>query len=262
MEGQRRYILCFNPVLFKDQRKARKHAITMFQSFVETLNEELGQAKKSRQRKTTYKKFKDKLSKAKIDSFVDIKLRVYHLKKSTSGSIRTYRAEVVTDDAAMCEAGRLDGFWLLVTNYSDKIEEGFEFSAEDLINPYREKLIIESAFRDIKSFIYISPVFVWTETHVKAHYSCCVLGHLINRTITQRLHKNIGNVTPEIVSHERFYRKLSDCKIDRIEVKNTSLSTYNMTIPTEEQKELLERVGLTKLLSSKVVNKVRNSEIH
>ncbi len=91
MEGQRRYILCFNPVLFKDQRKARKHAITMFQSFVETLNEELGQAKRSRQRKAMYKKFKDKLIKAKIDSFVDIKLRVYHLKKSTSGSIRTYR---------------------------------------------------------------------------------------------------------------------------------------------------------------------------
>jgi transposase len=262
VDGQRRYILCFNPVLFKDQRKARKQAIANFQSFVETLNEELRQAKKSRQNKATYKKFKDKLTKAKINSFVDVKLRVFHVKKSTVGSIRTYKAEVVVDDVAMREAGILDGFWLLVTNHSDKVDNEFEFSSEDLINPYREKLIIESAFRDIKSFIDISPVFVWTELHVKAHYSCCVLGHLINRTITQRLHENKGKVTSDIVSHERFYKELSDCQIDLIEIKDTGLSTYNMTIPTNAQKEFLKRVGLTGLLSFEVVNKARNSKIY
>ncbi len=161
VDGERRYILCFNPVLFKDQRKARKQAIANFRSFVENLNEELRKAKKSRQRKATYKKFKDKLVKAKINSFVDVNLRAFHVKKSSS--IRTYKAEVIVDHAAMCEAGRLDGFWLLVTNHSTNADGEFEFSAEDLINPYREKVIIESSFRDIKSFLDISPIFVWTK---------------------------------------------------------------------------------------------------
>ncbi len=133
-------------------------------------------------------------------------------------------------------------------------------SAEDLINPYREKLIIESSFRDIKSFIDINPVFVWTELHVKAHYSCCVLGHLVNRTLTVRLHENKGKVTSEIVAPERFYKELSDCQIDLIEIKDTGLSTYNMTIPTDAQKELLIRTGLTGLLSFEVVKKARNSK--
>lgn len=51
------------------------------------------------------------------------------------------------------------------------------------------------------------------------------------------------------MAHERFYEKLSDCQINKIEVDNVSLKTYKLTRPTEEQKELLERVGLTKLLS-------------
>ncbi len=159
----------------------------------------------------------------------------------------------------MCEAGRLDGFWLLVTNHSTNTSGEFEFSAEDLINPYRDKVIIESSFRDIKSFLDISPIFVWTELHVKAHYSCCVLGHLTNRTITNRLHDNKGEATSEIVSHERFYKKLSGCKIDRMEIKNTGLSSYNMTMPTASQKELLKRVGLTRLLSFEVVKKIRSA---
>jgi transposase len=248
--GKRRYILCFNPVLFKDQRKSRDRAVADFRIFAENLNEELGNAKKSRQRKATYKKFKDQLIKAKINSFVDVKLHTYHVrKKHAKNPIRTYKADVIVNADMMVENGRFDGFWLLVTNHTFAINGEFEMPPEDLINPYREKTIIESAFRDIKSFIDMSPVFVWTESHVKAHYSCCVLAHLINRTITFRLHENKGKTTNHIVSHERFYNELSDCKIDHIEIKDTGLSVYNMTASTEEQEELLMRVGLSDLLS-------------
>ena len=48
VEGKRRCILCFNPQLFKDQRKATSQAIENFQWFVNTLNEQLCKAKKSR----------------------------------------------------------------------------------------------------------------------------------------------------------------------------------------------------------------------
>ena len=60
--GERRYILCFNPQLFKDQRHGRKNAVADFQAFVEELNIELCAAKKSRQRKPTSEKFKGRLA--------------------------------------------------------------------------------------------------------------------------------------------------------------------------------------------------------
>ncbi len=41
VDGKRRYILCFNPQLFKDQRKARKQSIENFRMFTDNLNTEL-----------------------------------------------------------------------------------------------------------------------------------------------------------------------------------------------------------------------------
>ena len=253
-EGKRRYILCFNPEMFKDQRKARKQAVADFHAFVDNLNTELHEAKNSRQRKPTYNKFKQRLIKTKLTAFVDVKLRVVHVKRETTdGSIRTYKATVVVDETEMRKAGRLDGFWLLVTNHTEKVNDVFKVPSEEVIIPYRDKLVIESAFRDIKSFVEVKPLYVWTEAHVKAHYTCCVLSHLINRTLTIRLHKNEGCATKQLVAHEKLYKKLSGCQIDHIQVDNVGLSTYSMTRATSDQKELIERVGLTKLLSPQVL---------
>jgi len=159
----------------------------------------------------------------------------------------------VVNEDAMRHAGRLDGFWLLVTNHSEKGTDDFKLPAQEVIRPYQEKVVIESSFRDIKSFIDIAPVYVWTEAHVKAHYTICVLSHVINRTLTLRLHRHRGDTTKAIVSHERLYETLSSCQIDRIAVENVQLSTYNMTRPNLEQQELLERVGLINLLNRDVV---------
>lgn len=262
VEGERRYILCFNPQLFKDQRKAREQAVDDFQVFVKELNEELRQAKKSRQRGPTYDKFKRRLEKKKLSGFVDVQLKVEHVRrKAADGSereVRTYIGEVVVDEAQMLLAGRLDGFWLLVTNHKEKEGEVFRLPAEEAIIPYRDKVVIESAFRDIKSFVEVAPVHVWTEYHVKAHYTICVLAHLVNRTLILRLHKHPGDLTRDVVSHEKLYQKLSGCLIDHIKVENVGMSTYNMTKTTDEKKELLQRVGLENLLSNDVVKKVRH----
>lgn len=256
VEGKRRYILCFNPQLFKDQRKARSQAVENFHGLVNTLNEQLHKAKKSRNRKPTYARFERHLSKLKLKGFVDVTLQVKHLKVRPSPSrdgqrkIRTYQARVVLDKVKMLHAGRLDGFWLLVTNHKEKTKEGFKLSALEAIKPYRDKVVIESAFRDIKSFVEIEPIFVWTPLHVKAHYTICVLAYLINRTLTLRLHKHKGDTTCNIVAHQKLYKELSDCLIDHIEVENVQKSAQKMTRPSPKQEELLTRVGQKKLITS------------
>jgi len=263
VEGRRRYILCFNPQLFKDQRKARNQAIENFKCFTNSLNEELQSAKKSRQRKATYKKFKQKITKFKLTGFVDVELRIKHVtnKKSdgTMQKVRTYYGTVTVDDKSKQEASELDGFWLLVTNHIEREGDSFNMSAQQAITPYRDKVVIEAAFRDIKSFVQVAPVCVYTEAHVKAHYTICVLSHLINRTLTLRLHENKGEKTKEIVSHERLFKNLSSCMIDHIEVQNIGLSTHNLSRATEEQMELLGRIGLTNLPSCDIVKNIKSA---
>ena len=261
VEGERRYILCFNPQLFKDQRKAREKAVESFSGFVNDMNAELSCARKSRQRKATLKKFQRKLEKKKLTGFVKVALKSRRIKcKSDDGSesdVRSYAASAVVDKGEMLHAGRLDGFWLLVTNHKARHRGVFDMHAADLIRPYREKTIIESSFRDIKSFVEVSPVHVWTKSHVRAHYTICVLAHLINRTLTLRLHENPGEETKDIFTHGKLYETLASCMIDHIEVENVGQSTYNMTKATHIQKELLQRLSMSRLLADDVVKAAR-----
>jgi len=250
-EGKRRYILCFNPQLFKDQRKARRLAVENFNMALKQLNAELCEAKKSRNRKSTNAKFKHYLTKFKIKGFVKVDLKIKHItvksSNETQRTIRTYQAATIVDKKKMLDSGKLDGFWLLVTNHSEKTKQGFKVSAQQAIEPYRDKVVIESAFRDIKSFIEIEPFFVWTPIHVMAHYTICSLSYLINRTLTLRLHKKKGDITKNVVAHAKLYEELSECQIDCIEVENVQKSQNKITRPTNRQEELLNRVGLKKL---------------
>ncbi len=84
VEGKRRYILCFNPQLFKDQRKARDQAVANLRSYTNDLNTELQEAKKSRQHKATYRKFKNVIKKYKLTDFADVTLQILNLKRNYS----------------------------------------------------------------------------------------------------------------------------------------------------------------------------------
>ncbi len=115
--GKRRYILCFNPQLFEDQRKARKQALVDFKIFANDLNKELLEAKNSRKRPSTNNKFKRRLEKIKLNGFVKITLSKKILDKKENGSsrkIRTYQGKVVVDEDGMCMAGKKR--WILVVS--------------------------------------------------------------------------------------------------------------------------------------------------
>lgn len=243
----RRYLLCFNPQLYCDQQKARQEAIDSFEYFVRRTNRELREAEKSRNDKSTLKKFIDELTKLHLKDFVTLHLKKKKLTKETptkTKQVHTYECHYEVDEPKKVLAGRLDGFWMAVTNHIDPTTK----PAADIINPYREKVEIEWSFRDIKSFIEISPVRVWSIDHVKAHYTICVLAHLLNRTLSRALHDNKGGNSKEIVSHEELYRKLTSCRLNKISTKDGKQSRWTLTSATDTQRDLLHRLGFSRLL--------------
>jgi hypothetical protein len=142
--GQRRYILCFNPGLFTHQRRARQQALASFRTVVDNLNAELRAAKKTRHYQPPYAKFKRHLDRLKLKAFTDVHLRaVSGPGANPDTAIRTYQATVVVNESAMRHAGRCDGFWLLVTNHTEKVDDHFNLAASEVIRPYREKVVIE-----------------------------------------------------------------------------------------------------------------------
>ena len=243
VKNKRRYILCFNPQLFRDQRNAREKNIGILKNeIIIELNEELRQAKKSRQFDTTEKKFKKFIAKLKLSSFLSIELK--DIKVINNGNeVSSFQGELKMNNIAKLETIKLDGFWMLVTNLSEKDNENkFLVSSEKALNPYREKVIIENAFRDIKSFLEIAPVYVWLEKHVKSHYTICVLAYLINRTMSNLLKENTGELSKDIKTHKSVYEELENASINEIYIKNLEQSSYCLTELTKKQKEILTRL--------------------
>lgn len=256
--SKRRYILCFNPQLCSDQKKAQRQAIAKFESSVRSINQELLCAKNSRSEESSLNKFKNEMS-IEQKGYLEIKLRKKTIELETEQGtkrISTYQGKVVIDEQKWQTAGRLDGFWMLVTNHNERTENGaFSQDAEAVIKPYREKVVIESAFRDIKSCIEIAPVHVWTLEHVKAHYTICVLAYLLDRTLTLKLHERPGICSEKVVAHTRLYSELETCLINHTKVAGTSMEAAGLTQPTPVQKELIERIGLTHLLQEDLIKK-------
>lgn len=252
-ENNRRYILCFNPQLFKDQRKAKETAIKNYREFVETLNRELLLAKNSRCEDATKNKFLKHLVNLKLKNILEVSVKEVKIKskdiKGQEKVTKTFKGIIgAIDQKKLNESGKLDGFWLLVTNHYEKSAGQFLLSSENAINPYRDKTIIESAFRDIKSFIDIEPIGVWTDKHVKAHFTICVLAYFVNRVICMKLHQNKGNLTQDIITHQTAYKALSDATIDKIKINNAGIQGYKISGINDSIKEIVDRLKMPDII--------------
>jgi hypothetical protein len=83
------------------------------------------------------------------------------------------------DQAAIDEAARLDGYYLIVTSETD-------WEDSRILDAYRELWRIEESFKVTKTGGLDSrPVWVWTEGHIRAHFLTCYLALLIVR-LSQR----------------------------------------------------------------------------
>ena len=83
------------------------------------------------------------------------------------------------DEEAIAAAAALDGYYLIVTSETD-------WPDRRILDAYRELWRIEESFRVTKTGGLDSrPVWVWTDSHIRAHFLTCYLALLIVR-LTQR----------------------------------------------------------------------------
>jgi len=148
-EKRRRYIVCHNP-----QQAERE----------------------SHHREQVVAEIKDTLARHKDRSAS----RKWAAKLRASGRYGRYmtvdkRGNVRLDTAAVKEAARYDGKWVLITN-DDSL------SAEDAAAAYKGLLVIERCFRSLKSTqIEMRPMYHWLGRRIEAHVKICVLALLIQR---------------------------------------------------------------------------------
>jgi hypothetical protein len=86
-------------------------------------------------------------------------------------------ARLLLVDAARAEAdAQLDGYWLVHTSLTDTPDR-------EVLDKYKELWRIEDTFRVSKTDLKARPVFVWTPTHIEAHFLICFLALLTERLL-------------------------------------------------------------------------------
>ena len=197
-ERRRRYILCFNPKEAERQRIHREEIVAM-------LEEELAGHKD-----------RDASAQWAVELLASKRYKRY-LKTTEAGKIRL-------DRAAITEAKRYDGKWVLETN-DDTI------SLEDAALGYKGLLVIERCFRSLKrTQIKMIPMYHWAARRIETHVKICVLALLIERVAERECGE----------PWSRIRRNLA--KLQAIEFQNDQHSFFQINSAPEACRELMKKL--------------------
>ena len=82
-----------------------------------------------------------------------------------------------------------DGLMVYITDHTEMDDDKlyFKMSAYEIVKHYQDKFVVENAFRELKSFLELRPMFVRSEEHIKGHFDITVMSYFINNYIYRKL---------------------------------------------------------------------------
>ncbi len=253
--ADKRYVVGFNPTLFEEQRNARRKRIERVLEFVREKNEALGKAKKSINGKTLSRSVDTRMK--GLRRLYDFALEPKTLKlvkDAARGSIRkihSFEIRLMPKTEKIEQAKLLDGVCAFITNNKEQEAELYLYAAEKVIASYRAKDKIEKAFRNIKSFIDFTPIYVFKEEHVRAHYTLCVLAYLLNTVITNQVKEATA-----LRSSSAIYEELSGGIIGHLTTPSDPEGVKKLKSPTPLQKSILSALDCEYLTDPKHIKRL------
>lgn len=257
-EGKR-YVVGFNPTLFGEQRRIRQEQIDRLLGFIFQKNKDLKQVKKSLRKESLTQAVSKRLKGVKSFYTLQFEPFAYQMPKTSKKgaqlkTIQSFQISFEVHAENLAQAKLLDGVCVFITNDRDLDKTGnLKYPAHRVIGSYRAKAKVEEAFREIKSFVELNPIYVVKPEHVKAHYTLCVLAYLMNVSITLQV-KEAG--TTSLKSASAIYHELSRCILGEFKAEAQGNSVYKTTTATSVQKEILSALNCRELLQKSSLKKL------
>jgi len=172
---QKRYVVCHNPDEETRQRKHREKLVAQLDAELTSMRQGKGHSKRACELITSGRYGK-------------------YVRQTSTG-------KVLLDKAAIEDAARYDGKWVITSN-DDTL------TAEDLALGYKQLLRVEQCWRQMKSGLKMRPVFHHAPWRIQAHVSICVLSLLLERVAEIRAGDTWRNIcaqleTLKVVEYDR-----------------------------------------------------------
>jgi len=231
-EGKRRYILCFNPEKFLEERKQRNKKLSSIKNHLEKWNQELSAAKYSKDKKSLGEEIYHYLAKRKTENLFTIKL-IPKRKRIKKRTITTYKIEPQIKLEKLESLKLSDGIYCILSNLPQEKTSSF------LVSSYRQRRKVEVAFSYLKGFIEIRPFYHQKEERVKAHILLCVLGYLLQVTVEYLLKKKNYNI-----SFQEFCKRVEKRKAVDLEISNLGKKGLKLPEIPKDMRTLLSAIGI------------------
>ena len=143
------------------------------------------------------------------------------------------KAEVIEEETSM------DGWYLLHTNATPQ-----QASAEETLHRYKGLLEVEDAFREVKSYLEVRPIFHYRPDRVRNHVRLCFLAYWISARLGKEwcLLKERGEV-PSIL------RRLQTIRVGVLTLRDATLRISLTQIP-KPLNDLLAKLRLLHLFAA------------
>lgn len=165
-ERRRRYVVCHNPDEATRQREHRRKLVAHVEAEIATMKSDSGKHSK------------------RICELLTSSRYGRYLRETSGGKLRI-------DRAAVAEAARYDGKWVITSN-DDTL------TVEDLALGYKQLLRVEACWRQLKSGLRMRPVFHWRPWRIQAHVTIAVLTLLVERIAEIRTGDTWRNIVDQL----------------------------------------------------------------
>lgn len=253
--GKQRYVLSFNPVLFKEERECRNGKIGSFEDFLVKKNKELSEATRSKDHDKTKQVIIKELRRLKIKKyFPDPVLKEIEInrtnKRGKTVFVKSFRVTVEKKLNKIAASETLDGLCVFISSHTESPDKEFLFPGEKIIKAYRDKTKAEDVFKHIKSFLKIKPFYVNLNEHFQAVYSICVLAYFLNKDLAER-RKEIDGV--DYLNSKNLYEPFRICHYIDLKDKVSGSEKKKIVDLTSKQEFLLKKLQIKiKMIKNKM----------
>jgi len=218
-EGDR-YIACYNPLRAQETQEHREALLQRCEEFMAQFHHPPKQGK-------TKDPVKIRL---RIDRFLRKKRMAsyFHYSFDSEGKIIYHRRQEEIDKEAA-----LYGLFIIRTNSQD-------LSKDALALGYKTLWEVENAFREVKDFIKVRPIYHRNDDRVKGHIFICFLAYLLEKLLEKKLEAH-----GLFLSCRKALQLLDAIKVVISELAGQKIKKVSRIV--KEQEEILKALGAEKM---------------
>lgn len=214
-----RYVCCFSEARAEEERQIRQARIDKGR---EALDKIAAQVAAGRLRRED-----------KIVPRVTARLRGARASKYFVCDTGEGELQFALNEAQIAKERRLEGRYFLLTNAE-------ALSPSDAVEGYFTLQEVERAFREMKDFLRVRPIFHWTDERVRAHIFVCVLAYLLERSLSYQLREAGLKMSPKTALDWAS-------RIHAVENTIGTHAIWTVSQPAPAAHRVFEALGVTKL---------------